>query len=474
MGLSDTKKSTKNHHVPLPVKDKKHVTRSNEKIKTPPQMQVLDHSKKHSKSPKKHVHEAQQKAHDYKLYKPLVVPTMPDLIEVAPEDGKMRFSDLGLHPTILAGIQDLGFKYCTPVQALSIPKLLEGRDVIGKAQTGTGKTAAFLTAIFQHFLINVKPQRKAGGCRAVVLAPTRELAIQIHKDAEEIGKYCGFRNLVVFGGMDHQKQLQSVKDQPIDLLIGTPGRLIDYMQQGALNITEAEILVIDEADRMLDMGFIPDVSRIVNRMPAPGLRQTFFYSATFTREVMSLANRWLKDPETIEIASDKAVTDLIEQRFYSVLRDEKFNLLCWIIKNEDVKRMMVFGNRRDFNSDLAMRLKKMGIVCELLSGDVPQEKRIKVLERFREGTVKVLVATDVAARGIHVSEVSHVVNYDLPDQGEDYIHRVGRTGRAGEKGQAISFVCEYGAYNIEAIESAIGNAIVCEQPTDEMVAPPKK
>lgn len=405
-------------------------------------------------------------------YFPLDVPELPALVAPEHEEGKVRFHDLSLRPEIIAATQDLGFKYCTPVQSSSIPTLLEGSDIIGKAQTGTGKTAAFLTAIYNRFLNDPKSKRRPGTCRALVLAPTRELAIQIHKDAEALGKYCGFHNLVVFGGMDHKKQMSALHGRGLDILIGTPGRLIDYMRGGQLKLEDTEVLVIDEADRMLDMGFIPDVTRIVSRLPAPGTRQTLFFSATFTPEVRRLADRWLKNPVTVEIEPESVVAELIDQRFYSVLRDDKFNLLYWLITNEDYTRILIFGNRRDYNSDLAARLQHAGIKCELLSGDVPQEKRLKVLERFRRGEIKVLVATDVAARGIHVDGISHVVNYDLPEQAEDYVHRIGRTGRAGMAGTSISFICEYGAYSIDGIEAFIGHPIQSIQPSEEMIAPP--
>lgn len=403
-------------------------------------------------------------------YEPLKTPPMPVLTPGETEEGKLRFHDLTIRPELIAATQDLGFKFCSPVQALAIPQLLEHRDIIGKAQTGTGKTAAFLISMFNRFLLDPKPIRRPGTCRALVLAPTRELAIQIHKDAESLGKYCGFHNLVVFGGMDHHKQMEAICSQGLDILIGTPGRLLDYIRGRQLRLEDTEVLVIDEADRMLDMGFIPDVTRIVGHLPGPGIRQTLFFSATFTPEVMRLADRWLKDPFKVEIESENVVTDLITQRFYSVLRDDKFKLLCWILRHEPFTRILVFGNRRDFNSELARKLQKAGIECELLSGDVPQEKRIKVLERFRSGKTPVLVATDVAARGIHVDGISHVINYDLPEQAEDYVHRIGRTGRAGVPGTAISFICEYGAYAIEGIEALIGNPIVSIQPESEMLS----
>ena len=400
------------------------------------------------------------------------IPKRPEkLIEIPSEEDKMRFAELDLHEDILFGLQDLEFKYCTPIQQAALPELLNNRDLTGKAQTGTGKTAAFLLAAFQKMMTTPPPSnRKPGTCRMLVLAPTRELAIQIHKDAENIGKYLPFYNMVVFGGMDHQKQRQHLA-RPIDILIGTPGRLIDYSRSRHLDLSKTEILVIDEADRMLDMGFIPDVRRIINQCPRTGERQTILFSATLEESILRLANSWLHDSITVESEPEQVVTDLIDQTFYTAARHEKFPLLMWLLKHEDYSRIMIFGNRKDFNGDLCDKLKACGIDCGLLSGDVPQQKRIKILDRFRSGEVKILVATDVAARGIHIDDVSHVINYDLPERAEDYVHRIGRTGRAGTTGKSISFVCEMGAYALADIEKYADIKAECIFPEDEMVAP---
>jgi ATP-dependent RNA helicase RhlB len=398
-------------------------------------------------------------------------PTPPALIEIPPEPGKARFADLPLDPLILAALQEMGFRYCTPVQAQSLPHALAGRDLTGRAQTGTGKTAAFLITAFQHFLANPLPRRAPGTCRMLVLAPTRELAFQIHKDAEAIGRFLGFHNLVVFGGMDHQGQRESLR-QPVDVLVGTPGRLIDYIRSEHLILSQTEILVIDEADRMLDMGFIPDVRRIVARVPAAGKRQTMLYSATLTPEILRLVDRWLIDPVTIETESENVVTDLITQRFISVSVGDKLAVLLWLLRNEPVTRMLVFSNRRDRSDDLSRALQRHGIDCRVMSGDIPQEKRMRILEDFRKGKLKVIVATDVAARGIHVDDISHVVNFDLPNEPEDYIHRIGRTGRAGVTGTAISFICEYGAYLVPELEKMLDMEIRSERPDEEMLRLP--
>ena len=405
--------------------------------------------------------------------KPRVTPPVPELLDVEVVEGETRFVDLGINVKLLAALQDLKFNYCTPIQAQALPHTIAGKDITGKAQTGTGKTAAFLIAAFEHMLKNPLESRLAGTPRVLVLAPTRELAMQIHKDAEALAKYCNLNNLVVFGGMNHEKQKASLH-HPVDVLIGTPGRIIDYSRSGDLRLGKVEILVIDEADRMLDMGFMVDVRRIVAQVPAPQNRRTMFFSATFTEDITRLVDKWLVNPVQIEIDSDNKVAETIEQKFYSVLSSDKLPCLLHVIKNEDVERMIIFGNMKSSNQRLADKLSKFGVKCEVLSGDVPQQKRIKILERFRSGETKVVVATDVAARGIHVKSITHVVNYDLPEKTEDYVHRIGRTGRAGETGTAISFICEYGAYLVQELEETIGQEIKCEQPTEEMLVIPKR
>ncbi len=402
------------------------------------------------------------------------IPQKPENVIIFPEiEGETRFTDLKLHEDVLYGLQEMGFEYCTPIQAKSLPFLLDGRDTTGKAQTGTGKTAAFLAATFSKFLNEPKENRKPGTCRALIMAPTRELAMQIYKDAEQISLFTNMNNLVVFGGMDHRKQ-RDMLSKPIDILIGTPGRIIDYSSSRHLNLSETEVLVLDEADRMLDMGFIPDVRRIINKLPGKDKRQTLLYSATLEEKILRLADAWLKDPVTVESEGDQLVTDLIEQNFYTVSLDEKFSLLYWIIKKEAFERMLIFGNLKSKNFDVYRNLKRYGIDCDLLSGDVPQPKRVKILERFRSGEQKIVIATDVAARGIHVDDVSVVINYDVPERAEDYVHRIGRTGRAGKKGKSISFVCEYGAYSLGIIEELLEEPVKCVMPPDEMLEKPPR
>ena len=396
------------------------------------------------------------------------IPPLPELTAVPEEEGVSRFADFDLQREILAACQDNEFKYCTPIQAKSLPITLKGQDLTGKAQTGTGKTAAFLISAINYMLRNPRENRLPGSCRVLVLAPTRELAIQIHKDAEALCKYTTLRNLVVFGGMDHAKQREKLS-HPIDILVGTPGRIIDFSRSGALKLNHADILVIDEADRMLDMGFIPDVRRIVYKLPPAGKRQTMFFSATFDPKILKLVESWLHKPVTVEVESDNIVSGLIDQTFYSVTGDKKLSLLLWFLKNDNVERMLIFVNRKDTAQFLINKLHRNKITCGLLTGDVPQNKRLRILESFRNGSIKIIVATDVAARGIHVDDVSHVVNYDLPYEPQDYVHRIGRTGRAGNKGKSISFLCEYGSFVVPDIEEILGEEIKSVQPEEDML-----
>ncbi len=396
----------------------------------------------------------------------------PDALkEVATVEGKMRFLDLAIHEDIQFGLQDIGFEYCTPIQEQALPIVLSGRDIAGKAQTGTGKTAAFLLAIFTRLLNEPKSERTPGSCRALVLAPTRELAIQIHKDAEAISRFTGLHNVVVFGGMDHEKQRAELA-HPVDILIGTPGRVIDYSRSRSLDLGKAEFLVLDEADRMLDMGFIPDVKRIIAQLPKREQRQTMLFSATLDDSIMRLATSFQNSPEKVESEPDHLVGSSIEQTFYTVAIKEKLPMLLYFIRTEAFDRMLIFGNRKDHNLQLQDKLARYGVSAELLSGDIPQQKRLSILERFRSGQTKIVIATDVAARGIHVDDVSIVVNYDLPEHPEDYVHRIGRTGRAGHTGKSISFVCEYGAYSMPAIEEMLETSFKCIWPEDEMLSLP--
>ncbi len=381
--------------------------------------------------------------------------------------GLDRFHDFLLPPPLIRAIDDLGYQHCTPIQSHVLPLSLADYDITGQAQTGTGKTAAFLITILTHLWEQPRtaPQEaRPARPRALVLAPTRELAMQIEGDANALGGHMRESVRCVVGGIDFQKQLDALAAGPTDILIGTPGRLLDFIGRGHVNLRSVEILIIDEADRMLDMGFIPDVRRIVYQTPHKRSRQTLFFSATFNEDVMRLARSWTLEPEHIVIAPESVATDTVEQKFWLVGRDTKAQLLGDFLAAGQPHRALIFTNRRDRTHRLSQALTTRGIRCEPLAGDVPQRKRIATLNRFKEGKTRYVVATDVAGRGIHVEGISHVINYDLPEDAEDYVHRIGRTGRAGAQGISISFVSEDDAFNLPDIETLLGHAIACTQP----------
>jgi ATP-dependent RNA helicase RhlB len=385
-------------------------------------------------------------------------------------EGKTRFHDFDLPNELMHAIADLGFSYCSPIQAQSLPHTLRGGDVVGKAQTGTGKTAAFLITVIYDLLKNpVQHERYAGEARAIILAPTRELAIQIGQDAEDLCKYCGLKVQTLVGGMDYQKQKNDLHSALVDIVVATPGRLIDFMESRDVYLDEVDCLVIDEADRMLDMGFIPQVKRIVRATPAKENRQTLLFSATFNQDVLNLASQWTCSPVHIEIQPERAATDNVQQLVYMISSDEKFTLLMNLLDQKDVQSMIVFANRRDICRDLFEKLQACGVSCGMLSGEVDQNKRVRTLEHFKSGQTRVLVATDVAGRGIHVDGISHVVNYTLPETPDDYVHRIGRTGRAGATGVSISFACEDDGFLLPEIERTLGKKLVCEMAPVELL-----
>jgi ATP-dependent RNA helicase RhlB len=401
------------------------------------------------------------------------VPWAADQFLVVPQAGKVRFHDLGLAPPLLRGIQSAGFEYCTPIQGASLPHTLRGHDMVGKAQTGTGKTAAFLVSIINDLLMHpIDDERYMGEARALILAPTRELAIQIGADAEQLLKHTDLTVHTLVGGMDYAKQLQKIQKSYCDILVGTPGRLMDFASNGDVHLDQVEVLVIDEADRMLDMGFIPQVRRLVRLTPPREDRQTLLFSATFTPEVLRLSEQWTDKPVMIEMAPERVATDSVEQKIFITTASEKFALLQNILRSDGVDSVMVFANRRDICRTLFERLQKKGFKVGLIAGDVPQNRRMKTLESFKSGAVKVLVATDVAGRGIHVNGVSHVINYTLPEEPEDYVHRIGRTGRAGETGTSISFACEDDAFLLEPIEKLLDMKLSCTMPDDDLLVEP--
>lgn len=388
--------------------------------------------------------------------------------QVEPAPGKVRFHDLDLPDSLMHAISDLGFEYCSPIQAQALPHSLSGHDLVGKAQTGTGKTAAFLIAMIDDFLRNpIEEKRYVGEPRALIIAPTRELVMQIAEDAKLLTKYCDLNVQVLVGGMDQHKQRQKLEGDLVDILVATPGRLIDFCGSNDVHLDQIEVLVIDEADRMLDMGFIPQVRRIVRMTPNNDNRQTLFFSATFTPDVERLVERWTHEPIRIEIEPDNMAADSVEQRVYILSSNEKFALLKRVIANENAESLIVFANRRDEVKRLYEKLKRDGIAVGILSGEVPQQKRVATLDQFKSGRIKVLVATDVAGRGIHVDNISHVVNYTLPEEPEDYVHRIGRTGRAGKTGVSISFACEDDSFRLEPIEKLLGRKLECKVPPAE-------
>ncbi|WP_372807216.1 DEAD/DEAH box helicase [Pontiella sp.] len=398
---------------------------------------------------------------------------------VEPQEGKIRFHDLGLHPRLMRSIHALGWQYATPIQGEILPGTLKGRDMAGRAQTGTGKTAAFLISIINHCLNNPLQKQSVGCPRALIIAPTRELAMQIGSDSEGLNKFTGLRTVVLYGGMDYNKQQRELEDDLIDIVVATPGRLLDFANKNVVKLSFTEIMVIDEADRMLDMGFIPDVRRIIYKTPPKEKRQTVLFSATLSDAVMNLAAAWMVEPERIDIEPEQVAVDSVEQKVFIVTDDQKFQLLYNIIKIDAPERIIIFTNRRDQAERLSEDLDRYGHKCEMLSGAVTQKKRMRILEDFKSGKVKVLVATDVAGRGIHVDGLSHVVNFNIPENPDDYVHRIGRTGRAGAKGQSITFACEMESFELPKIEELLGMELKCTMPPEQLLeelpsAPPRK
>jgi len=404
--------------------------------------------------------------------KPPVIPWKLEDFAVEPQEGKTRFHDFKLTPELMHAIQDLGFPYCTPIQAQVLGYTLSGRDAIGRAQTGTGKTAAFLISIISQLTQTPPPkERYMGEPRALIIAPTRELVVQIAKDAADLTKYTDLNVMTFVGGMDFDKQLKQLEARHCDILVATPGRLLDFNQRGEVHLDMVEVMVLDEADRMLDMGFIPQVRQIIRQTPPKAERQTLLFSATFTEDVMNLAKQWTTDPAIVEIEAQNVANELVEQHVYAVAGADKYKLLFNLVNDNGWERVIVFANRKDEVRRIEERLVRDGINAAQLSGDVPQHKRIKTLEGFREGKVRVLVATDVAGRGIHIDGISHVINFTLPEVPDDYVHRIGRTGRAGASGVSISFAGEDDSYQLPSIETLLGRKISCETPPTELLRP---
>jgi len=384
------------------------------------------------------------------------------------------FSDLALPDAVLSGVHKAGFTYCTPIQAATLPKALAGRDVAGQAQTGTGKTAAFLLALFDR-LLRTEPVagRRPQQPRALILAPTRELAIQIHKDAEVLGVDCGLRLQLAYGGTGYDTQRKGI-EEGVDILIGTPGRLIDYFKQQVFDLRALQVMVLDEADRMFDLGFIKDIRFLFHRMPPPAERLSMLFSATLSYRVLELAYEHMNNPELVQIEAEKMTAERVQERLYHLAQEEKLPVLVGLLRREQVTRALVFTNTKHVAERIQRWLSANDFPAAVLSGDVPQQKRQSLLADFQSGRFPVLVATDVAARGLHITDVTHVFNYDLPQDAEDYVHRIGRTARAGAAGEAISLACDEYAFSLLDIEAYIGHKIPVIHVTEDLLVPLKR
>lgn len=385
----------------------------------------------------------------------------------------ISFSDLNLPESLLQGIDAAGFSRCTPIQAETLPLALKGQDVLGQAQTGTGKTAAFLLAVI-HRLLTSPPleKRKPNQPRAVIIAPTRELAVQIHKDALPLAGPCDLQVCVVYGGAGYEQQRKDI-EQGVDILIGTPGRLIDYFKQHVFDFKAVQAMVLDEADRMFDLGFIKDIRYMLRRMPPPTQRLNLCFSATLPHRVSELAYEHMNNAVTVSVESEKLTAEKIEEVVYGPSNEEKIPLLIGLLNHMDPTRTIIFVNTKRAAEKVWSYLEGNGFKSALLSGDVPQKKRLRLLNEFQTGELAIMVATDVAARGLHIPDVSHVINFDLPQDAEDYVHRIGRTARAGASGDAISFACEDYAFSLSDIQEYIGYEIPRGKITAELLVEPK-
>ena len=379
------------------------------------------------------------------------------------------FSSLPIHPAIQEALEDNRLTHTTPIQEKTLPLTLGGHDVMGLAQTGTGKTAAFLISLY-HYLLTNPVHPKAKGPWAIVLAPTRELAVQIKKDADQIGAYTGLNSLAIYGGVSMEHQRNLLENAPIDIIIGTPGRIIDLYKQKIIRLKNIEVCVLDEADRMFDLGFIDDVRYLLRQMPPAHERLNLLFSATMAQKVQELAYEYFNAPETVSIESGQATADNITQILYHTAKHEKTPLLIGLLNRDKPARSMIFLNTKRDLERLSVVLEANGYPNAALSGDIPQKKREKIIKDFQSGAVNIVVATDVAARGLHIPDVTHVFNYDLPQVAEDYVHRIGRTARAGASGTAISFACEEYVYSLPEIEHYIHNKLPVFPLDEELLA----
>ncbi|MFI5304643.1 MAG: DEAD/DEAH box helicase [Nitrospiria bacterium] len=379
----------------------------------------------------------------------------------------MLFTDFDLSEGLLRKIKSLNFSQCTPIQEKTLPLTLQGKDVAGQAQTGTGKTAAFLIALFSRLINFQKRSEDQNSPLALVIAPTRELVLQIKQDCLSLNPDDQFRIHAVFGGMDYEKQLNQFKEG-VDVLIGTPGRLIDYYKQKCYHLKSIKILVIDEADRMFDMGFIPDLRYLLRKATPYHQRQTLLFSATLNFRVMELAYEHMNNPVKIEVFPEQITADKVQQMLYHVEKSRKFYLLQGLLEKMKMGRILIFVNTKQAGEELCNRLERRGKSVRAITGDIPQVQRLKIMEEFKKGNLNILVATDVASRGLHIDGVTHVINYDLPQDPEDYVHRIGRTARAGAEGIAITLACENYVYGLEAIEEYILQKIPVEWAEEEL------
>ncbi|MBU3823639.1 MAG: ATP-dependent RNA helicase RhlB [Candidatus Oceanisphaera merdipullorum] len=371
----------------------------------------------------------------------------------------VKFVQLGLQPQVVAGLDAKGFHNCTPIQALSLPHLIAGKDIAGQAQTGTGKTIAFLAATFNHLLTTPAPEhRQLNQPRAIIMAPTRELAVQIHNDADTLSASTGLKLGLAYGGEGYEEQT-AVLNAGVDILIGTTGRIIDFLKKQVIDMGAIQVVVLDEADRMFDLGFIKDIRFLFHRMPPANQRINMLFSATLSLRVQELAYEHMNSPEQVTIEPERITGIRIKEELFYPAQEDKLLLLLTLIESEWPEKAIVFANTKHSCEKVHGWLEADGHRVGLLTGDVPQRKRMTILEDFTRGALDILVATDVAARGLHIPDVSHVFNYDLPDDAEDYVHRIGRTGRAGASGCSISFACEEYVFNLPAIESYIEHPI---------------
>ena len=385
---------------------------------------------------------------------------------------EQRFIDFPIHQNVIAALESKGFEFCTPIQAKTLPITLAGNDIAGQAQTGTGKTMAFLVATFHHLLSN-DAQTAKNQPRALILAPTRELAVQIGSDAELLVKHSDLKLALAYGGDGYEKQVQAI-EQGVDILVGTTGRVIDYVKQGIINLDKIQVIVLDEADRMFDLGFIKDIRYLMRKCPKPAQRLTMLFSATLSPRVRELAYEDMDNAQYIEIEPLQRTGHRIKEELFYPSNEDKMALLLTLLEEEWPERCMIFANTKHKCEEIWQYLAADGHRVGLLTGDIAQKKRLALLDSFTKGSLDILVATDVAARGLHIPEVTHVFNYDLPDDREDYVHRIGRTGRAGESGHSISFACERYAVNLPAIEEYIGHHIpVSQYDSSALLALPK-